>query len=565
MMRRGALLGLVLLMVGLFAALSGGTEPVAAQSGPVLVSNIGQTDGNRRDLTRDYAQEFRTGAATSGYTLNSVDWEWARVGSGDRARLYSNMSVTIRSDNGSQPGTTVVGTLKNPDMRPTGSDRVFTFTAPGAGIQLAPNTDYWIVLDAISGRMGGSALRTTASDAEDTGGAPGFSIANGSRERAYDSDGPYTQYAEAHKIRLNGSDNRNRPRLRLEYDPFAFPGQPIELKVVWDSPLTQSMQLLVGVVPCEHLTDFGWCTSDIHTDSLDYTDPMFSTFTMNAGQTEHTVTVYAAEDGERHAERGTVTVRCVDTEAKCTGWIAPIPAYNDVYGGIDAYGLTSQQHVRTGLQFYQPLLIDPTRYYNAGEACSFAPAAFARNRDYSLILDSRGDPYVTERFIWCGEYSYLQGVKSSRSPAGQHYRGEFIEVLSVPNKVQTGDSPTDDGPQDDPLQHSPPVEDEPLQVQVVDAVNDDAQQQSQCATSDQALLAQVEAKTQDSWDGGRPDLLEMFTRSYDTMQGSGDYTTADIRARPDKQGAVWQANGPNSLWQSIYAELDRLETCRASE
>ena len=86
-----------------------------------------------------------------------------------------------------------------------------------------------------------------------------------------------------------------------------------------------------------------------------------------------------------------------------------------------------------------------------------------------------------------------------------------------------------------------------------------------CVTTDQSLLAQVEAKIAEHQSSDRSDLLEMFTRSYDTMQGNDDYTTADIRARPDKQGAVWQANGPNALWQSIYAELDRLEACRASK
>ncbi len=94
---------------------------------------------------------------------------------------------------------------------------------------------------------------------------------------------------------------------------------------------------------------------------------------------------------------------------------------------------------------------------------------------------------------------------------------------------------------------------------------DDDAAATACVTADQALLAQVEAKTQDPWDGGRPDLLEMFIRSYDAMQGSDDYTTADIRARPDKQAAEWQGNGPNALWQSIYAELDSLEACRSGQ
>jgi len=85
-----------------------------------------------------------------------------------------------------------------------------------------------------------------------------------------------------------------------------------------------------------------------------------------------------------------------------------------------------------------------------------------------------------------------------------------------------------------------------------------------CVTADATLLAQVKAKTADPWNGARPDLLEMFTRVYDTMGGTDTYTTADIKARPDKQEANWQGDGPNPLWRKIYAELDRLEACRST-
>ncbi|MCY3948563.1 MAG: S8 family serine peptidase, partial [Acidimicrobiaceae bacterium] len=85
-----------------------------------------------------------------------------------------------------------------------------------------------------------------------------------------------------------------------------------------------------------------------------------------------------------------------------------------------------------------------------------------------------------------------------------------------------------------------------------------------CVTADATLLAQVQAKAADPWGGARADLLEMFTRSYRTMQGADTYTTADIKARADKQEPNWQGIGPNPLWQKIYAELDRLETCRAA-
>ncbi|MCY3923803.1 MAG: hypothetical protein OXG27_15600, partial [Chloroflexi bacterium] len=85
-----------------------------------------------------------------------------------------------------------------------------------------------------------------------------------------------------------------------------------------------------------------------------------------------------------------------------------------------------------------------------------------------------------------------------------------------------------------------------------------------CLTTDAALLAQVKAKTQDPWGGARPDLLDMFTRSYNTMKDTDTYTVAQLKARPDKQESNWQGPGPNALWQQVYAELDRLEACRST-
>ena len=85
-----------------------------------------------------------------------------------------------------------------------------------------------------------------------------------------------------------------------------------------------------------------------------------------------------------------------------------------------------------------------------------------------------------------------------------------------------------------------------------------------CRTADTALLARVAAKAADPWGGARPDLVETFTRSHDTMLGKDSYTVADLKARPDRQTSNWQGAGPNALWQSIYAELDRLQACRAA-
>ena len=96
--------------------------------------------------------------------------------------------------------------------------------------------------------------------------------------------------------------------------------------------------------------------------------------------------------------------------------------------------------------------------------------------------------------------------------------------------------------------------------------NDATPQPSSCVTADAALMSQVEAKVTRHRDvTGRTDLHEMFSRSLATVKGNDTYTTAAIKARPDKQGANWQGSGSDPLWQSIYSELDRLETRRAGQ
>ena len=100
------------------------------------------------------------------------------------------------------------------------------------------------------------------------------------------------------------------------------------------------------------------------------------------------------------------------------------------------------------------------------------------------------------------------------------------------------------------------------EASVAVADNDDAAQRQSCLTTDTGLLAEVEAKTKDPWNGARPDLVETFTRAYNTMNGTDTYTVADIKARPDRQTPNWQGDGPNELWQKIYKELDRLQDCR---
>ena len=165
----------------------------------MLVSNIGKADGTRSGAGADHAQAFTTGSNRAGYVVDSIEVEFA-AGKTDLFRTNNPVTTaTIRSNSNGNPGSTI-GTLTLPSLQGQfSSDRVVTFTAPG-GIKLAASTTYFFVIDF---SVTGPRLRNTASDGEDSGGASGFSIADGSRYRGY-SLGGWLGWHESKKIRING-------------------------------------------------------------------------------------------------------------------------------------------------------------------------------------------------------------------------------------------------------------------------------------------------------------------------------------------------------------------------
>ena len=147
--------------------------------GPVLVSNTGQAVGNQLSIENTdvlNAQPFTTGSNASGYTLAGVE---VHIGSS-----YSSTDVpTVRiftADGSGNPGE-VVYTLTNP-ATVTGN-ALNSFTAP-EGAVLLKDTDYLVGVGMSSGN--GFQIGGTASDAEDSGGASGFSIGN---TRRFSSNG----------------------------------------------------------------------------------------------------------------------------------------------------------------------------------------------------------------------------------------------------------------------------------------------------------------------------------------------------------------------------------------
>ena len=145
-----------------------------------LVSNTGQSSAlNIASFSTDLAQAFTTGSNAAGYKLTRVDFAIK-----DESTTKPTYSVSIRSNSSGSPGSSI-GTLTNPSTLPTGNNQVAQFTASGGGIDLAANTTYFAVIDVSDLGGGGSVqVGTTTSDAQDSGAAAGWSIADGGHWRS---------------------------------------------------------------------------------------------------------------------------------------------------------------------------------------------------------------------------------------------------------------------------------------------------------------------------------------------------------------------------------------------
>ena len=163
------LCGLAALLLLAVAAL--GPTPHEAQAQETLVSNTGQsTNPLARSIgatgTFNFwaAQAFRTGSHSRGYTLNEVRATFGAIfGTGVRVQIYSTTS-------GGAPDSSLF-TLSNPAT--INSDASNTFSVSGTQT-LSPNTTYAVVFSKHS--AGTAGLKTTSSNAQDTGAASGWSI-----------------------------------------------------------------------------------------------------------------------------------------------------------------------------------------------------------------------------------------------------------------------------------------------------------------------------------------------------------------------------------------------------
>ena len=174
---RGLAAGLLVAVAALLAL------PLQAEAQKTtFVSNTGQsTDPDVREvgphghLWQLQAQQFRTGDNEGGYTLSAIQVRVDDFGSNSRPK------VSIYTTSSGNPGTSLY-VLTNPAT--LNDDAINTFRAP-ANATLEKDTNYFVVFEELgSGSNLRYDLEVTASNAEDSGKASGWNIANSSRQRS---------------------------------------------------------------------------------------------------------------------------------------------------------------------------------------------------------------------------------------------------------------------------------------------------------------------------------------------------------------------------------------------
>ncbi len=201
-----------------------GAAPAAAA---VLVSNIVQTDDtnfqNRGTPSFGVlAQGFTTGSNTGGYTLTSIEAFLSSTGNATQTSTeYGTMKAELWSDSSGDAGTKITD-LTKPASYSAGQ---VTFTAP-AGTRLSASTAYHVVIYNPTRGSGWIKVHTTNSDAEDSGAATGWSIANAART-----------ISNANSVSVTWSNINRRNSLRIRVNGSAATSTPTT-GTVWSATLT---------------------------------------------------------------------------------------------------------------------------------------------------------------------------------------------------------------------------------------------------------------------------------------------------------------------------------------
>ena len=165
----------------------------------VLVGNNDKADAGQLQFNRDRGQGFTTGSNSEGYRLTSVE-----IASNVTIASVANWDVSIaEGGGGAGPGSTQVGDLSEPAGLTTGIGN--SFTASGNGIDLKPNTTYYVLID-LGAENPNAYLKSTQDDGENSNPAAGWTIEDGSYLRQTSSTTTNWTSLGTHnlKIRVNG-------------------------------------------------------------------------------------------------------------------------------------------------------------------------------------------------------------------------------------------------------------------------------------------------------------------------------------------------------------------------
>ncbi len=183
----------IIAALGIALIVTMGPAPSSAQTSVTLIGNSGQTASGAVTLGFDLAQAFTTGSNSAGYKLTSVQ---VFIGTGGSPPGHE---MKIMNDDGSgKPGSTKVGTLTGPSTLGTGLN---DFTGD---VDLDASTTYHVVMD-LTATSTTVTWGATSSDDEDSGGAAGWSIANGANWRAANDTGSWTGLGSTLRIVVNGN------------------------------------------------------------------------------------------------------------------------------------------------------------------------------------------------------------------------------------------------------------------------------------------------------------------------------------------------------------------------
>ena len=150
--------------------------------------------------SNDFAQAFTTGSHASGYKLKSLKLAMI-VNAGDKPTY----TVRISSDSSGAPGTSL-GVLTHPASLGNGNSVINEFKASGDGIDLQPNTIYWIFSDTTAAVTTNIRILLTSSDDEDQSETTGWSIANTCLYRSLSATTWITQDPGSGVLEIHGTE-----------------------------------------------------------------------------------------------------------------------------------------------------------------------------------------------------------------------------------------------------------------------------------------------------------------------------------------------------------------------